>query len=261
VEVRGNPPFDEKPVVWDPSVTPTSLPMSGGPVALAVRASDLHGISEAHATVTGPGEERRDIPLEPTEADRFTGVFDAPPNTGIFPAYYEVAFAAMDDIGQQTIVSGERVTVAPRPTGDLQIKPGDRDFGHVKTGRTARRTVVVKSLAPRGTLPIDGLIQTSGAPFSVVGQTAAGVAFSIAPGESKTYVVEFRPAVLGPITGQLNVVRSDYGQPFLHVRLAGRGTKRSHRVVQPRRHRVVHVRSVHNRLRPMTVRVRPRGGA
>jgi hypothetical protein len=224
VEVRGNPPFDEKPVVWDPLVTPTSLPTSGGPVNLAVSAWDLRGISEAYASITGPAGQSHNVPLEAISADRFTGVFNAPVNTSIFPAYYEVEFAAMDDIGQQTIVSGERVTVAARPTGRLEIKPGDRDFGRVKRGRTARRTIVVKNLGRRGTLPIGGLIQTSGAPFFVVGQTAAGVAFSLKPGESKTYRVEFRPMALGRFAGQVNVVRTDYGQPGLHAPLAGRGT-------------------------------------
>ena len=224
VEVLGNPPFDEKPIVWDPSVTPTSLPTSGGPVNLAVSAWDLRGISEAYASITGPAGASYNVPLEAIGADRFTGVFNAPANTGIFPAYYEIEFAASDDIGQQTIVSGERVTVAARPTGQLKIKPGSLDFGKVKRGRTARRTIVVKNLGAKGTLPISGLIQTSGAPFFIVGQTAAGVAFSLKPGESKTYRVEFRPTARGRFTGRVNVVRTDSGQPGLHASLTGRGT-------------------------------------
>jgi hypothetical protein len=223
VEVRGNPPFDEKPVVWDPSVVPTSLPVGGGTVNLAVSAWDLRGISEAHATITGPANESRTVSLEPVGGDRFTGVFEAPANTGIFPAYYEIEFAALDDIGQETIVSGERVTVAARPTGVLEITPGDRDFGTVKQGRAARRLIVIRNRAARGTLPIEGLIQTSGAPFFIVGQTAAGVAFKLSPGEAKVYRLVFRPTAPGRFAGQLNVVRSDYGQPFLHVNLTGRG--------------------------------------
>jgi Abnormal spindle-like microcephaly-assoc'd, ASPM-SPD-2-Hydin len=223
VEVRGNPPFDEKPIMWDPSVSPTSLPRSGGPVNLAVSAWDLRGITEAYASITGPVGESN-VPLQAISADRFTGVFNAPANTGIFPAYYEIEFSAMDDIGQQTTVSGERVTVAARRTGQLEIKRGDRDFGKVKRGKSARRTIVVKNRGAKGTLPIGGLIQTSGAPFSVVGQTAAGVAFSLKPGESKTYHVEFRPTALGRFTGQVNVVRTDSGQPGLHALLIGRGT-------------------------------------
>ena len=72
-------------------------------------------------------------------------------------------------------------------------------------------------------MPISGLIQTSGAPFFVVGQTAVGVAFSLKPGQSKTYRVVFRPTARGLFAGQLNVVRTDYGQPGLHARLTGRG--------------------------------------
>ena len=210
VEVLGNPPFDEKPIVWDPSVSPVSLPRSGGPVDLAVSAWDLRGISEAHASIAGPAGESYDVPLEAISADRFTGVFDAPANTSIFPAYYEIEFSASDDIGQQTIISGDRVTVAARPTGQLKIKPGDRNFGKVKRGKTAQRTIVLKNRGAKGTLPIRGLIQTSGAPFFVAGQTAAGVAFNLKPGKSKTYHVKFRPTARGVFTGQVNVVRTDY---------------------------------------------------
>lgn len=224
VEVLGNPPFDEKPIVWDPSVSPTSLPRSGGPVNLAVSAWDLRGISEAHASITGPAGEVYSVALEAVSADRFTGVFNAPANTSIFPAYYEIEFSAMDDIGQQTIVSGDRVTVAARPAGQLLIKPGARDFGEVKRGRTAQRAIVVKNRGAKGTSPISGLIQTSGPPFFVAGQTNAGVAFSLEPGRSKTYHIRFRPTALGLFTGQVNVVRNDYGQPGLHTPLTGRGT-------------------------------------
>jgi hypothetical protein len=116
------------------------------------------------------------------------------------------------------------VTVAARPTGQLKIKPGARNFGNVKRGRTAQRTIVVQNLGAKGTLPVGGLIQTSGAPFFIVGQTAAGVAFSLKPGESKTYHVRFRPTARGLFTGRVNVVRTDYGQPGLHAALTGRGT-------------------------------------
>jgi hypothetical protein len=129
VEVRGNPPFDEKPIVWDPSVTPASLSTGGGTLNLAVSAWDLRGISEAYASIAGPDGASSTVPLEAIGADRFTGVFHAPANTSIFPAYYEIEFAALDDIGQQTTISGERVTVAARPTGRLKIKPGDVTSG------------------------------------------------------------------------------------------------------------------------------------
>lgn len=191
---------------------------------LAVKAWDLRGISEAYASITGPAGEFYNVPLEAASADRFNGVFNAPANTSIFAAYYEIEFSALDDIGQQTTVSGDRVTVAARPTGQLLIKPVARDFGKVKRGRTAQRTIEVKNRGPEGTLPISGLIQTSGTPFFVAGQTNAGVAFSLEPGRSKTYHVQFRPTALGLFTGQVNVVREDYGQPGLHIPLTGRGT-------------------------------------
>ena len=233
VEVAGNPPFDEKPIVWDPSVSPTNLPPTGGPVTLAVSASDLRGISEAYASITGRAGTSSNVPLEAISADRFTGVFSAPANTSIFPAYYEIEFSALDDIGQQTTISGDRVTVAARPSGLLEIKPGSLDFGKVKRGKTAQRTIVVKNRGPKGTMPISGLIQTSGTPFLVVGQTNAGVAFRLRPGASKTYHVEFRSSALGLFTGRVNVERTDYGQPGLHVSLSGRGTFSRRRLHRP----------------------------
>ena len=220
----GTPPFDETPIVWDPSVTPTSLPTGGGAVTLAVSAWDLRGISEAYASISGPAGAAYNVPLEPIGADRFAGVFQAPANSSISPAYYEIEFSALDDIGQQTIVGGERVSVAARPAGQLKITPRDRHFGKVKRGKTAQRTIVLKNVGARGTLPIGGHIQTSGAPFFIVGQTAAGVAFRLRPGEAKTYRVKFRPTARGLATGRVNVVRTDSGQPGLHTALTGRGT-------------------------------------
>jgi hypothetical protein len=224
VEVRGNPPFDAKPVVSDPSVAPTSLPVSGGLVQLGLTASDAGGISEAYAAITGPTGAIENVALGAIGGDRFTGTFAAPANTSIFPAYYEIAFHAVDDIGQHTVVGGERVTVAARPTGRLEIHPAKADFGNVKRGRTGQRAIVVRNVGAKGTLPVSGLVQTSGAPFFLVGQTNAGIAFSLKPGESRTLHVEFRPAALGLFAGRVNVVRTDGGQAFLHVPATGRGT-------------------------------------
>ncbi|MEA3188091.1 MAG: hypothetical protein QOD99_1921, partial [Chthoniobacter sp.] len=54
VRVDGAPAVDEPPLIYEPAVSPRALPSTGGPVALAVSASDLFGISQAYAVVTGP---------------------------------------------------------------------------------------------------------------------------------------------------------------------------------------------------------------
>jgi hypothetical protein len=219
VEVAGRPPFDEKPIVWDPSVSPTSLPAGGGPVSLAVSATDLRGISEAYASIAGPGGAAYQVPLEPTGGNRFSGVFEAPANTSGTPAVYAIEFSALDDIGQQTTVSGAPVTVAARAAGRLKLKPGERRFGKVRRGKVARRTIVVKHVGAEGT--VSGVVETSGAPFFVAGRSAA---FELEPGESKRFRVEFRPTARGRFTGRVDVVRDDGRQPGLHATLRGRGT-------------------------------------
>ena len=52
VTVEGTPPFDERPDVFDPSVTPTSLPAAGGQITIEASASDDRAISEVYAVVT-----------------------------------------------------------------------------------------------------------------------------------------------------------------------------------------------------------------
>lgn len=220
-------PFDEPPVVANPSVTPTSLPHSGGNVSLAVSAWDLRGISNAYALIsTGPGDIPDHVQLEAvTSADRFHGTFAAPANTSSSPVTYFVHFIAQDDIGQEGSVEGSTFTVAaiPSPTGLLEVRPGERDFGTVKLGKSAQRKIVLRNLGRKGTLPVSGLLKTSGPPFSVVGQTATGLSFTLKPGETKTFKIGFAPTALGLATGKVNVLRSDNQQSGLGVSVTGRG--------------------------------------
>lgn len=216
-------PFDELPMVWDPSVTPTSLPVSGGTVTLAVTAADTRGILEVYALLaTGPGDTPDYVPLDPISFDRFQSTFWLPANTSNSALTYFVNFVAVDDAGQQASVEGSTVTVAGRPTGLLEIRPGDRDFGKVKIGKSAARTVVVRNLGGKGTFPVAGVL-TASAPFSVVGQTATGLPFTLKPGETKTFTVRFAPTSLGLKTGKVNVVRSDDKQAGLFATVTGRG--------------------------------------
>jgi len=81
----------------------------------------------------------QDVQLNPIGSDRFTGVFNAPANTGIFPSTTRSSSRA-DDIGQQTIVSGDRVTVAAETDRPAQDLARSYDFLWAAQGSTALRT-------------------------------------------------------------------------------------------------------------------------
>jgi hypothetical protein len=228
VLVDGQPPFDQPPSVYDPAVTPRNLPSTGGPVTLAVSASDTRGISEAYAVVNGPGGATTHVVLQPISADRFTGVFNAPANPGTSAMQYSVVMTALDDIGQAGTADGGLITVAGRPTGRLEIKPGTLDFGATQVGKRNQRSVVLRNVGARSTVPVEGLIQTSGAPYVVVGAPATGLPFCLRAGETMTIRVEFRPTAVGVRKGTLRVSRPDRVQPTLSVPLSGAGIARWH---------------------------------
>lgn len=222
VTVEGNP-FDEPPIVWDASATPTTVPSGGGTVALAVSATDTRGISEVSADVTRPDGTHVVVPLEPVGGDRFTGTYAAPANTGTTAQAYLVTFIATDDIGQQSTTAVGFAVAAPAPppsTGTLVVHPGTLRFGDVKVGRTATRWLTVKHTGPRSAKPISGTVTSSGAPFAVVGTST----FTLRPGQSKAFRVTFHPTTPGRRTGHIAVRRADGGRPTLGVAAEGRGT-------------------------------------
>lgn len=227
VQVAAEPVFDEAPSVWDPAVTPRTLTSAGGPVKLAVSAFDLRGISDAYATVTGPGGVQTRVQLEGVSSDRFEGTFNAPPNTGTGAIEYSVEMSALDDIGQQTTVSGGVFTVAGRPSGRLEIKPASYDFGTAQVGKRKQHSFVIRNLGARTTAPVAAVVDTSGAPFFVTGASSTGRPFCLRGGESLTVHAEFRPTVAGLRTGTLRVRRPDLVQPALSVPLRGTGVTRT----------------------------------
>jgi hypothetical protein len=225
VRVDGTPPFDERPVAWDPSVSPTSLPSTGGAVALAVSAWDLRGISSAEAVVTGPIGPTP-VPLEGISADRFAGTFMAPSNTTTNALTYTVVMTVYDDIGQWMSIDGASFTVAgtPAPARDaVTISPDQRSFGKVVVGQTGRATVVLRRSNTKLTQPLTGFVTSSG-PFTIVGAGPDGLPFSLLPGKQLTITIEFRPTILGPQIGVLRVLRADGAQPTLTATLTGQGT-------------------------------------
>jgi hypothetical protein len=230
VQVLGTPPFDEPPTVWDPSVAPTALPSSGGPVALSVFAQDSRGILSAEARVTSPEGAEEWVQMEPIDrADQFHGTFLAPANTTAVPRTYTVRMTAYDDLSQGAAVDGASFTVAARPAlvpGTLSLSPDRRSWGKVELGTAGRKTIVLRRSTSRSTVPMTGFVTSTSPAFVLVGAGKDGVAFSLLPGQHKTLTIEFRPTAVGVQQAAMRIARADGAQPSLSARLEGQGIVR-----------------------------------
>ena len=111
VTVDGTPPFDEAPDVFDPSVTPTSLPAAGGQITIEASATDDRAISEVYAVITSPAGSAV-VPMGGISSSRYQAVYTVPANGTSSPVVYSVEVSALDDIGQQDIEDAGTVTVA-----------------------------------------------------------------------------------------------------------------------------------------------------
>jgi hypothetical protein len=228
IEVAGAPPFDEKPFLFDPSVTPSVWGGLGGTSTIAVSATDNRGIASAYAIVTLPSGREETIPLEPISSSIFVGRLTVPGNPGDSPRGYGVAAFAEDDIGQTTSINAGSVTVEPKGTpnpGFLTLEPGYLRFGPVTLGGNAMRTVVLKNAGKSGSPPVSGILRSSEPQFVLPGTTEAGVPFTLAPGEERTFQVDFQPSLTGQQTGRLTVVREDGRQPNTGLSLFGWGVR------------------------------------
>ena len=221
VVVAAVPALDAAPVVSDPSATPADLPSSGGPVTLGVTATDDFGVDYAFAFVTP--SNGLNIPLVPVGGDRYEAVFNAPPNPGTGTIEYKVGLTAVDDLAQSTRADTV-FRVAGQPSGRLETKTTALAFGSVKTGKRAQRSVTLRNVGAKSTLPVEGVLTTSGAPFFVAGAPATGgLPFCLRAGETMNVLVEFRPTAAGAKSGQLIVTRPDLVQTPLAVGLTGTG--------------------------------------
>ncbi len=227
-EVAAQPQFDEPPAVSDPSVTPLSLPAAGGPVTIAATATDDQSISEVYAAITLPGGGFATVTLDAISSTRFEGVYTAPANAGATPATYGVGITATDDVGQSDSIDAGDFTVAAAapPAALLRLSPTTQSFGTMRLGGRVNRVFRLRNVGPRSAAPVSGIISISGAPFSLVGARPARLFFQLAGQQTKTFVVQFKPGILGPQSGTLRVARSDGAQPGLSSSLTGVGRKR-----------------------------------
>jgi len=226
VQVEAAPQFDEPPYVTGAELNPSFLPSEGGTVTISADAGDNGGIAGLFATVSLPGGDSVEVPMNATSSSHFEGTYEVPANTGPLAAEYPVEVVAQDGLGQQGRASAGAITVAPPPpppsSGQLEIQAGDRSFGTVKLGRTAQRQVVVRNLPGKGGEPVAATAVVYGSDaFSIAGASST-IHFVLQPGERKTITVQFAPTAPGEQYGALELIRDDGAQPGLAVQLSGR---------------------------------------
>jgi Abnormal spindle-like microcephaly-assoc'd, ASPM-SPD-2-Hydin len=223
-ELAAAPPFDEPPAIAKATVKPLRVGSGGGGVTISADITDNRGVTNAWAAVMLPDETIKDVTLNPVSATHYEGFFKAPANPGATPQQYPVVVYAEDESAMRDWEEAGTFTVSPL-TGLLNAWTTEGSyFGRVAVGSTATRTVAVHNNGGPKTQPVEASITTSGAPFSIQGAIGGKVDFTIAAGETKTFVVAFSPTSTGYKTGSAIVSRSDGAQKTVSVSLSGQGT-------------------------------------
>jgi hypothetical protein len=224
-EVAGAPPFDEPPAISNATVNPPRVGSSGGGVRINADITDNRGVTYAWAAVMLPDETIKDVTLHAVSSNHFEGFFKAPANPGTSPQKYSVVVYAEDESALRAWEEAGSFTVSPL-TGLLNAWTTEGSyFGKVALGTTATRTVVVHNNGGPKTQPVKASITTSGAPFSIRWATDGKYDFTIAPGETIGFTVDFVPTSRGFTTGSAIVSRPDTAQPNVSVSLSGVGTR------------------------------------
>ena len=111
---------NEEPVVTNASVTPTSLPATGGAVTIRADATDPDGtVSEVHADITSPDGSVTTVTMTQPSADApYETSWTAPANTAEAAAEHVVSVAAVDDEGALGSAEAGSVTVEGVPPFD-----------------------------------------------------------------------------------------------------------------------------------------------
>jgi hypothetical protein len=222
-EIAAAPP-GEPPVISNATVKPLRIGSGGGGVTISADITDNAGVTNAWAAVMLPNETIKDVTLKPVSSSHFEGFFKAPPNPGATPQQYSVVVYAEDESAMRDFEEAGSFTVSPL-TGLLNAWTTEGSyFGKVTVGSTATRTVAVHNNGGPKTQPVEASITTSGAPFSIQGAIGGKVDFTIAAGETKTFVVAFSPTSTGYKTGSAIVSRTDGSQANVSVGLSGQGT-------------------------------------
>lgn len=229
VQVEGRPQFDESPYVTSAELNPSYLQSEGGTVTISADAGDNRGLAGLFALVTLPGGGSVQVPMSPTSSSHFEGTYEVPANSGPLAAEYLVEVVAQDDIGQEGRGLAGTITVAAPPpppsSGRLEVWPGDRSFGTVKSGKSTQRTVFVRNLPRKGGQPVEATAVVYGSSaFSLAGGSSA-THFVLQPGEKRAFTIEFHPTASGQQFAAFEVIRDDGIQPGLTVELSGKGSR------------------------------------
>jgi hypothetical protein len=226
VEVAGVTPFDEPPYLYEWSVAPELVPAAGGPVTIKTFATDDRSVSYVYALITpNGGGTGTEVPLEPISSDQFEGVFHMPANPDGIGKGYSVEIYAQDDIGQETSANAGTFLQSGAKPGRLNawVSSGSY-FGILNVGTHAIRPVVVRNAGAKGTAPVSAVFKASGAPFYVPGRPA-GIPFTLAAGQQRTFNIEFRPSTPGFRAGGAVIEFPTESQPKFGVKLTGQGYK------------------------------------
>jgi hypothetical protein len=220
-EVAGAPQFDEAPYVSNATVTPAKLGTEGGWVTIAADISDNRGVSYAFANIMLPDETLKEVPLEPVSSSHFVGHYKAPPNFDVTAKKYAVTVYGQDDAGQLGLQSAGAFTVAGRSGPLSAVTPNNGYIGNVTVGKTATRAITVHN---SGSKWIKASATLSGpSSFSLRNALAGKIDFTIGPGETRNFRVDFTPATLGPASASVTVARADGTTQNIVLNFTGQG--------------------------------------
>ena len=121
--------MNQPPVVTNPSLTPTSLPVTGGDVTIRADVTDADGsVANVTAFVLSPGGGFIPVPMtQPAAGAPYEGMWTAPANTGESAAEYPVLVTALDNEDEPGEAPAGSVTVAgtnqPPELGTPSVRP------------------------------------------------------------------------------------------------------------------------------------------
>jgi hypothetical protein len=211
-----------------PNVAPTLWGGGGGTSTISVSATDEVGIARAFAKVINPDGSESEISLASTGGDRYAGSFVVPFNVTVNPVHYQVAVYVEDTAGRIAGATGSTIVVEPKPVPNpayLVLEPSTLRFGATPMGpENLGRYFVLSNPGKPGSPTVTGTLEsTAPKEFVLPEGPEAGVPYSLAPGQSRTFEVIFEPAAVGQRHAQINLNRSDNRQQNTAVLVFGTG--------------------------------------
>jgi centrosomal CEP192-like protein len=217
------------PVITNAKATPGTLPWEGGTIRVEAEVTEPGcGVVVWLEIVSSDGNHypSQMLPTEETVNDNprtYRAEFGAPANPGTTVQKYSVTIFAEDQDGQRASASAGTVKVAGRP-GPLSIEiERTGAFGNVTVGRTATRVVSVHNPSPTGSKWIKASLSVASAPFYLRNAVGGKIDFTIGPGETRRFWLDFKPTAAGPASGSLTLSRPDGAQPPISLGLSGKG--------------------------------------